>query len=188
MSPSFPIGALFSNEFKTPNKLAQPTRLRAVDDESLGKDMTPKGPCFEVGPNGYFEFSPQYESTRLWTTLGAFSGFAEKCFVFDGSGRKWKAHSVQAPFKKSWWRVLLAKTVYNPQISVTVLWHAAPSEYKLDELKLAYLDAVDKDDDILTQFVEADELKRKIADAQRFESLAEVYRWMQTDRLSEKTA
>ncbi len=149
--------------------------------------MTPEGPCFEVGPNGYFDFSLQYSSTKMWTALGAFSGFVEKSSVFDRDGRKWQTRAVKAPFEKSWWRVLLAHTVYNPRILVTVQWHA-PRSYALDELKQAYLSAVDKDDDILTQFVEADELKKKIAAAQSFDSVIEVYRWMQTDHADEKTA
>jgi hypothetical protein len=149
--------------------------------------MNPEGPCFEVGPNGYFDFSPQYSSTRMWTALGAFSGFVEKSFVFDRDGRKWQARAAEAPFEKNWWRVLLAHTVYNPRISVTVHWQA-PRSYALDELRQAYLSAVDKDDDILTQFVEADELKKKIAAAESFDSLAAVYRWMQTDHADENSA
>ncbi len=51
-----------------------------------------------------------------------------------------------------------------------------------------FRDAVDKDDDILTQFVEANELKKRIAAAQSFDSLVEVYRWMQTDHADENAA
>jgi len=116
----------------------------------------------------------------MWTALGAFSGFAEKLVVFDRDGKKWQARVVDLPFEKSWWRVLLAHTVYNPTIPITVRWHE-PRSYTLDELKQAYIRAVDEDDDILTQFVEAEELKGKIAAANSFDSLADVYQWMRTD-------
>jgi hypothetical protein len=151
--------------------------------------MSPQGPCFEVGPKGYFSFEPQFASTKVWTALGAFSGFVEKSTVFDRDGRKWQAKGLEAPFKKSWWRVILANTVYNPRVSVTTLWRE-PKPFDLEELKQAYSKAVDKDDDILTQFVEAAELKKKIAEAQSFDSLIEVYRWMETDHSyeEEKTA
>lgn len=45
-------------------------------------------------------------------------------------------------------------------------------------------------DDILAQFVEAAELKKKIAEVHSFDSLIEVYRWMETDHSHEgqKTA
>jgi hypothetical protein len=120
----------------------------------------------------------------MWTALGAFSGFVEQCTVFDREGRKWQAKGVEAPFRKSWWRVLLAHTVYNPRISVRIVW-SSPKAYQLDELKQAYLTAVNRDDDILTQFVEADELKRRIAGAQTFDALVEVYQWMQADPVDE---
>jgi len=147
--------------------------------------MSPQGSCFEVGPNGYFSFQAQFASAMIWTALGVFSGFVEKNTVFDRDGRKWQAKGAEAPFKKSWWRVLLANSVYNPRVSVTILWHE-PKPFDLEELKQAYLKAVDKDDDILTQFVEAAELKKKIAEAQSFDSLIEVYRWMETDHSDEE--
>jgi hypothetical protein len=48
-----------------------------------------------------------------------------------------------------------------------------------------YSEAVDKDDDILTQFVEAKELKQRIASAKSFQELVEVYNWMKTDHTDE---
>lgn len=106
--------------------------------------MSPQGPCFEVGPKGYFSFHPQFASTRVGTTLGAFSGFVEKSVVFDRDGRKWQAKGAEAPIKKSWWRVVLANTVYNPRVSVTILWRE-PKPFDLEELKQAYSKAVDND-------------------------------------------
>ncbi len=69
---------------------------------------------------------------------------------------------------------MLVNTIYNPKINVTVLW-GEPKTYVLEELKTAYIKAVEKDDDILTQFVEAKELKNKISDAQSFGELIEIY-------------
>lgn len=149
--------------------------------------MSPSGPCFEVGPKGYFAFTADYSSTQTATTLGALGGFFEKTTVFDRDGRKWRATGIKVPFKKSWWRVLLANTVYNPRVSVTVEWQR-PTEYRIEELKQAYSKAVDQDDDILTQFVEAPELKKKIAEAQTFDDLMGVYRWMGTEQPYEEKA
>jgi len=55
----------------------------------------------------------------------------------------------------------------------------------LEELKTVYTKAVEMDDDILTQFVEAEELTKRISEAQSFESLVEVYQWMSTDHSDE---
>jgi len=142
--------------------------------------IAPQGPCFEVGPEGYFSFKPQYESTITATTLGALGGFAEKCTIFDRDGRRWAAKRVVSPIQKSWWRILLANTVYNPRVTVTILWHQ-PASFDLEELKQAYLKAVQQDDDILTQFVAADELEKRITRAQSFDELIEVYKWSEID-------
>jgi hypothetical protein len=62
----------------------------------------------------------------------------------------------------------------------TSIWRP-PSGYVLDEPKRACAQAVEHDDDILTKFVSASELQRRIATAQSFADLVEVYRWMQAD-------
>lgn len=79
---------------------------------------------------------------------------------------------------------MFANTVYNPRVSVTILWRE-PKPFDLEELKQAYSKAVDNDD-IIAQFVEAAELKKKIAGAHSFDTLIEVYRWMETDHSYEK--
>jgi hypothetical protein len=52
---------------------------------------------------------------------GALCGVHEKMVVFDRSGRKWRAKGIEAPFKRTWWRLLLANTVYNPGGMVPVV-------------------------------------------------------------------
>lgn len=149
--------------------------------------MTPSGPCFHVGPRGYFSFEPSYSSRRTETLLTAIGGFLEKSTVYDSQGRKWQAKGIESSYRRSWWTSLLASTIYNPRIAVTVLWRESKA-YPLEELKLAYTEAVNQDDDILTQFVEADELKKRISQAQSFAELVEVYKWMETDHSDEEPA
>lgn len=114
-------------------------------------------------------------------------GFFEKSVVYDAEGRKWQAKGIDSRYRRTWWTLLLANTVYNPRITVTLVWRE-PKTYALEELKLVYSKAVDKDDDILTQFVEARELKKKISEAESFVNLVEVYRWMETDHIHEEGA
>ena len=112
--------------------------------------------------------------------MGVISGFFEKLTVYDANGRRWKSKGLNSEYRRSWWTVLLAHTVYNPWITITLLWKE-PTSYDLDELKRAYAKAVDSDDDILTQFVEAVELQHKISAAQTFADLVAVYQWMEID-------
>jgi hypothetical protein len=143
--------------------------------------MQPTGPCFVVGPRGYFRFEPSFISIRQQARLLAVvNGFFAESTAFDRDGQKWRSTGLQSPYQKSWWTTLLANTVYNPRISVTLLW-SEPERYSMDELKRAYLRAVDQDDDILTQFVGPTDLKSRISAACSFDELVEVYRWMETD-------
>src|SRR5215218_3059535 len=110
--------------------------------------MQPTGPCFVVGPGGYFRFEPSFTSIRQQARLLAVvNGFFTKGTVFGRYRQKWRSKGVQSAYQKSWWTTLLANTVYNPRVEVTALWNV-PEPYEIDELKRAYLDAVDQDDDI----------------------------------------
>jgi len=149
--------------------------------------MTPTGPCFLSGPKGYFSFEPSYSSQQTTTLLGAIGGFFDKSTVYDSQGHQWRAKGIESSYRRSWWTVLLANTVYNPRITVTVVWRV-PKPYRLEDLKLIYSKAVDKDDDILTQFLEAEELQKRISEAQSFDELVAVYEWMKTDHTDEEAA
>ena len=70
---------------------------------------------------------------------------------------------------------VLAYTVYNPRLETTVTY-APPRAYALQDLKAALRRAVDKDDDVLTQFCEPDELRRQIDAASTYAELVNVVR------------
>ena len=53
--------------------------------------------------------------------------------------------------------------------------------YELVDLTQALLTAIDKDDDILTQFHESEELKRRLRDARSFDEVAEVLKFAATE-------
>jgi hypothetical protein len=147
--------------------------------------MNPTGPCFECGPRGYFSFEPAYAPRKKMKLLGVFSGFYEQALVFDATGKVWRASQLRSRYKKSWWLMPLVHTVFNPWVDVEISWEQLRS-FQLEELKDLYSRAVDQDDDILTQFVDAPELKKRITAARSFDDLAGVYRWMQTDQPNEE--
>jgi len=140
----------------------------------------PQGPCFITGADGYFSFEEDYRSEGKGNLYGVLKGFFDTMTVYDAQGNKWKAKGVVSKYKRTWWWVLLANTVYNPRVTVRITW-GEPRPYHLLDLKEVYVKAVEKDDDILTQFVEAGVLKERIGEARNFGALAEVYRWMATD-------
>ncbi|WP_461442378.1 hypothetical protein [Maribacter sp.] len=46
-------------------------------------------------------------------------------------------------------------------------------KYTLEELKKEISDCIDDDDDILTQFIESDDLRKEISDSELFESIVQ---------------
>ena len=76
---------------------------------------------------------------------------------------------------RTWWRRLLANTVYNPQMRVAVTYEPA-GDYSLAELKDKVLSYLPKDDDILTQFISAEHIRRLLARAESFADVVDVAR------------
>ena len=112
--------------------------------------------------------------------MGTFNGSLTKRVAYDAEGNKWEAKGIESPYKRTWWMILLAKTVYSPIVDVTVIWRR-PKPYALEELKSVYTNAVRRDDDILTQFVEGSDLMKRISEAESFEQLVRIYEWANTD-------
>lgn len=137
--------------------------------------MKPSGPCFESGPKGYFSFERAYEPLTKMKLLGVFSGFYEQLDVFDSGGKVWRLQELRCRQKKSRWLRILVHLFYNPWVDVEYVW-AVPRDYTIDELKSRYLAAIESDDDILTQFISADVLKKKTEAASSFAELASIYR------------
>lgn len=73
-------------------------------------------------------------------------------------------------FKNTKWNRFLAKTVYNPSFDVTLFWKKIGT-YKLTELKAKIKTCIEKDDDILTQFIEADFLMHIVEHSTDFTEL-----------------
>lgn len=75
-------------------------------------------------------------------------------------------------FKNTKWNRFLAKTIYNPSFDVNLNWKQVGT-YNLTDLKAKIKNCIDKDDDILTQFVDADFFKHKIEESSDFTHLVD---------------
>ena len=130
--------------------------------QRAGPRKVPTGPCFVTGHNGFIDFEQQLSSFERISLIFALYPDTWKFTIYDDKGFKWKTCGFQLSHKKPWWLFLPFTIFYIPWISVIYLWNE-PEKYSLEELKAAYTEAVDMDDDILTQFVEAKELTKRIA-------------------------
>ncbi|HAA12608.1 MAG TPA: hypothetical protein DCE41_13310 [Cytophagales bacterium] len=102
----------------------------------------------------------------VWTVLN------DNCIsvAFDGDGRMWTYELLTDNVQDNFLTRLLAKTVYNPRVEVQLRW-ILKDNYELSKLKSELNGCIDKDDDVLTQFVEAEIIKQAIIDSKTFEEI-----------------
>jgi hypothetical protein len=110
--------------------------------------------------------------------LSLVTEYDSKCTIYDSVGMAWGFHFVGRKEKCSLLDRLLVG-FYNPSREFPVSYSQLRS-YQFAELQRAYLDGVAHDDDILTQFVDADELTKRIEQASNFTELLQTWQWMQT--------
>lgn len=110
--------------------------------------------------------------------LGLLRRDAEKEQIFDADGRLFTCQ-LRTARKVAWWSKLLAYTVYNPLLEVSNEWRFQ-RRYELLELQGRLKAVVADDDDILTQFIEHEELIQLINKASSFQNLC----WVMTKGLT----
>jgi len=117
-----------------------------------------------------------YTRTRM-SHRALMDGHDSETVVFDSDGALW-TFSLERP-KEGLGKVarFLAHTLYNPTREVAWSWTKV-RDYPLEELRIACLDAVEFDDDILTQFVERDALSERIRKCQTFNEILDTWEWL----------
>ena len=80
---------------------------------------------------------------------------------------------IENSFFRDFLTRLLAYTIYNPTVAVIPKWKLI-SEFELNEIKLELIKCVDDDDDILTQFIDSDQIKNHINTAESFEIIYNI--------------
>jgi hypothetical protein len=132
----------------------------------------------------FIDLSESAEIGNRVSRLTLVSKWDSQCIVYDSAGTAWGFRFQSQRTNYTMFDRLLAE-IYNPVREVPVIW-SVHHEYSIPEIQEAYLDALAHDDDILTQFVEAEELERRIRRCQDFQDLTETWHWMQTDSTWQK--
>ncbi|UOQ99488.1 hypothetical protein MUN81_08350 [Hymenobacter sp. 5317J-9] len=89
---------------------------------------------------------------------------------FDASGRLWESEVRSGSFKPTLLNRILAHTFYNPTLEVSRTWKQA-GPYALEELKALMQNCIDRDDDVLTQWVDATSLKARLEKCRQFSDI-----------------
>lgn len=133
----------------------------------------PNLPILAIEQNRFIELITieSIHSFSKASALQIIEGSGLELFSVDGS--IWKLEQFGNKFRDTIITRFLAKTVYNPTYTVTLNWIKI-GVYKLDELKQKICDCIQKDDDILTQFVSAELFIDKINNSKDFNAVIAV--------------
>jgi hypothetical protein len=136
--------------------------------------------CCSNPNSGYFDMMNRVDTTVKASRLALLGDGDSHGVVYDSEGVVWNYRWERPKKRPGMWAEVIAQ-VYNPVSEVNVAW-ARVREYPFDELRKVYLEAVELDDDILTQFVDGDELTERIKRALDFFELVDVWNWSNTDQ------
>ena len=137
-------------------------------DQALGATINVAFPALAVSPGN---------SVHVWTELrqdyhtrayALVNGYWDRLTLYDSAGLAWSVSEVTPPISPL--ARFLARTVYNPRRMVRITFRE-PRPFQLDELKEQLTDLVNRDDDVLTQFIDPDDLNTLIRNSQSFKDL-----------------
>lgn len=130
--------------------------------------LSPSYPLIAANDSYFVQIIPE----DVWGT-GNVRGVLRQdpdALFYDRNGHKWTKRGSSPKVKPNFLTRLLAETVYNPIVPIHVEWTYAGT-YALEELKAAIARQVDKDDDILTQFLDGATVKAEVDAADSFEAV-----------------
>lgn len=134
----------------------------------------PTYPLLIIDPKGWLGFEVDGHKRRF-SLCGALN--TKRWSGYDSSGANWKVVRDSFPYRDAWWTRLLAKTVYNPRFEAELRWEPA-GQYSFEDLQTLICSLVDSDDDILTQFVDGDQIKSIVSACKTFDELVRELKTM----------
>ena len=126
-----------------------------------------------VGDNGWTDMAADLPETRLTSAHGYHQPWWKGVRIFHRNGYAYEVETATPDTELPPLSKVLAATLYNPTFNVSYEYRST-GFYQLEELKNAIDKAIDADDDVLTQFHEADELHGMVAKANSFDDVVEV--------------
>jgi hypothetical protein len=125
-----------------------------------------------VGADGYAAVWPERPATQETTPFAVRRGFWDGLLVYDADGLAWTPETVELRSVGGPLRRLVA-TVRNPRTSADITY-GEPRSYELGELRDVLRRALGQDDDVLTQFHEAEEIEGWLDAAASFAEVVEA--------------
>ena len=127
-------------------------------------------------PTGYFDLEVEEAMTTASVSRSVLLKDDDDQYVFyDSDGFVWNSRLERPALNRGFWS-RVATNFYNPSQQVDVKWTRV-RQYSFEELRAAYIQALERDDDILTQFAEREELKALVEKVTDFAGLVTFYNW-----------
>jgi len=136
----------------------------------------PPYPLLIVDPKGWLGLQAKGHKSRF-SLYGALS--TKRWTGYDSAGEKWRVAQDSFPYPDAWWTRFLANTIYNPRFEAELHWEGF-GRYSFEDLQTLICSLVDRDDDILTQFVAGDQLKTTVLACKTFDELIRKLKTMKT--------
>src|SRR5688572_2146519 len=132
----------------------------------------PHYPALLVSEDGWVELLSDPADIASWSFYAVSKYQGASIIIFDSSDSALRVKSISSERPLNLLNKLLAETIYNPEVKITMGFEKekAPLQATLELLEKA----IDADDDCLTQWTEAEELKEAIRKANSFKSLVGI--------------
>jgi hypothetical protein len=143
------------------------------------EDQLPIAPLFLLDNSGEWI---QFESTVATdhTLFRLRSAKRYEFIAYDANQTKWKKQ-YENPHFSIWNR--FQQYIRSAKVVVPVRWDQI-GRYDIEELRDLFLKAVQHDDDVLTQFVEREDLISLLNAATTFDDLVRIWDWLLTEELT----
>jgi hypothetical protein len=122
-------------------------------------------PALVVANDGWVQYLSQAEELSEWTTSAITKYSRRRVVLYDSSDRAWEVDSIDSIKPVGLWARLLNR-------KVPVRWSLRHlSEAPFQVVREVVMEAIDADDDILTQSVSTGDLKASVQKASSFHTL-----------------
>lgn len=135
--------------------------------------MTPTFPIISIYRERGLEILNTHDPLDQITLNGIVKFDINDCLYYDQLGIVWTSEIVSSNKKITSLSKFLAKSLYNPLVVIKRSW-IQNGNYNLQDLVKKINYCIDNDDDVLTQFVDADDLKSKVNMCRDFDSLVKT--------------
>ena len=133
-----------------------------------------------VGPRGWIDLWSDLRPSLTTTRYACLDRRWKSVVLYHRDGHRYSIALIEPPRRFNFLTRALAATVYNPVIQAR-LHYQRDGRYDIEELRGSIRRAIEADDDVLTQFHDADELIALLGSAQTFDTIVSVLRYAETD-------